>query len=917
MRAFFLLLLVVISVLSSSALEADDDLIVVDSLNRKQRRHQQDSTVETVFTCPEDYELVSATNTCVKRLPPQEVCPAGFTLYPSRLSGSGSEDRYRKNSLLCIKEDVKPPVEFCNHKVRNLAKHHADGDDSSVSPCQDVRHSLPGQASCDLDRGFIISGNGRTCLKRDTASPSLRCVEGDLVDGSRCERAIAIPGTVKCVDDFFLHGDGKTCQRILKERQDMRCPVSYQEHSGGCEKHIHASVEFFCDMGYVLVGGSCTTKETRSIEYFCAEKNSRLDGNICIVDEYVATDSCPEGLRVGVDGKKCVKYIDREADHSCLLGQFDLFHDACVELRESGTDSLVCPRGAHKHGKKCMRHEYAEKAETCELNGVLVDGKEHGTKKCRVCTGSTQIDIDHHTTGGGGSTAHAHDVEQNVAIEEMVDDEQQVLMQDDTFSYSSNSSQDASSQSFSKLFNKHHGGNGGMSKKHNKHFVKTPSCMDRPAVVNCPDGFQENARYNSEKQIVSSLSGSKKPCLKKVIVTGQTECSNGYFLHKGKCVKKEIRDPVADCDDGFTLTEGVCRKAVETDLQCRDGYSFVVEKELCKGISHQSAQSGCPADYERQGNSCTIDKRIPPRLDCPRGFILEIHEHQQNGVQQCVKIMNVPPISTCPSEDYQLDGEFCLKTEYQHPKVECPEGAFFPTISAESGGSTSASSICSKQVVTSPVTQCPESFYLEEDGQKMCVHTSEEPPKISCPDGYIAEEGECRFYERSDQFYRCPDGYEQQESRNYNDNKAVSNTRKNDNFICVKQFTADPILACPAGSFGDKDGWSCIADTRTATTISNPQKRRHPHNDSVGRVHQTRGAMMTNDELEESIKIQHEEIDEMPLDDDKNASSIETENSFVRGHQEEDHDDEPLEKDQDEFSFDSEKEHFQLEDQEP
>eukprot|EP01067_Filipodium_phascolosomae_P002527 Filipodium_phascolosomae@DN2420_c0_g1_i1.p1 len=200
--------------------------------------------------------------------------------------------------------------------------------------------TVPPMVTCP--RNYILSGNGRNCVRQMSVSADSSCAVGYTMQNGQCYRPIFTQPDQICPRDYTRDRNGQ-CVQIDETEVETFCPPSYtlNRARGTCDRTTLADAAPVCSSGFKLSrDGECKRQE----QPFLPDMPPQ----------------CEPGAVLSGSGKCIFKRTDEEEPRRVCPGGYTLQKGYCVKWEEP---DLVCPRAfvLNPNNNLCQR-DYEEPA---------------------------------------------------------------------------------------------------------------------------------------------------------------------------------------------------------------------------------------------------------------------------------------------------------------------------------------------------------------------------------------------------------------------------------------------------------------------------------------------------------------------------------------------------------------------------
>ena len=200
--------------------------------------------------------------------------------------------------------------------------------------------------SCDRFPGYELSG--QYCRKPVYKT---QCPAGFKDTGHDCVKQEVSYNCDRYGKDYELDSANKTC---VKKSYVYKCPEGTENTND--ERYCKVK-QYGCPSGTDLVNGKCV-KTSYTCPTDTSDKNYRLNGTKCIVNEKVKVYSCPSGTSLSSDGKYCIK-TNSSTSYTCKnYPGYELSGNKCLKTITTTNTTYKCDRQTDVlNGSVCLRAE--------------------------------------------------------------------------------------------------------------------------------------------------------------------------------------------------------------------------------------------------------------------------------------------------------------------------------------------------------------------------------------------------------------------------------------------------------------------------------------------------------------------------------------------------------------------------------
>eukprot|EP00920_Eleutheroschizon_duboscqi_P015048 GHVT01034879.1.p1 GENE.GHVT01034879.1~~GHVT01034879.1.p1 ORF type:complete len:387 (+),score=19.09 GHVT01034879.1:2060-3220(+) len=267
------------------------------------------------------------------------------------------------------------------------------------------------------------------------------------------------------------------------------------------------------------------------------------------------------------------------------------------------------------------------------------------------------------------------------------------------------------------------------------------------------------------------------------------KCPEGFQLVNGECVGQRMQPTIIECPKGFKRSGLNCirNEKHKAEHGCPDGYR--IRHDRCISQKSFPASEICSSEnFRLQDGSCFSVELSPPALECPKGY--KIYSDPNGGADRCTKYKAVDPQQVC--DRGKFDGKkYCLVEEMAVANPNCPKGY---TIEADGN--------CVSTDEEDPVVECSHAGWDALDGR--CVHKTISKPSVVCPNGSVQARGKCERFDVVAVNRECHNGI-------LRDGFCVSEIVEPPNVscpkfyhaqdnMCIRRITHKASFTCPPGS---------------------------------------------------------------------------------------------------------------------
>ncbi|KAF8820474.1 hypothetical protein IE077_003132 [Cardiosporidium cionae] len=286
-----------------------------------------------------------------------------------------------------------------------------------------------------------------------------------------------------------------------------------------------------------------------------------------------------------------------------------------------------------------------------------------------------------------------------------------------------------------------------------------------PVQFSCDDGFRME----------------KKSCIRRVVQPFILSCPPLFEIGKDTCQRRVTHKPTLRCSIGSILENGMCRRQiVETvSFGCPEGYiehggdsclkedfapsylgceynNYRMVGDSCHGTITKAPYSQCPAGFHREGTRCVRQREVA-FLGCDSG------KYKGKG---CYKDYH-----SCPMGCSKKNG-ICVCTTIADMEQECDQGYVYDALLKQ----------CKKEVTEASRLTCPPCFFSD----KSCVQFDETPIRATCPIEFLNFGKICAKQVITEPLSMCPEGHAK-------DINCTKDSIRNPDPVCPTGFHYDSV----------------------------------------------------------------------------------------------------------------------------
>ncbi|KAH7650315.1 hypothetical protein FG379_003387 [Cryptosporidium bovis] len=715
------------------------------------------------------------------------------------------------------------------------------------------------QGNWDCPPGSKYDRETHSCLETLTIKPTMVCPANTRLD-EYTSTCIGYVSNVKvCPPGYEEMGDDE-CATFLPPKRS--CPDNLILTDQQCEETTLESPKTICPPGSELMGSICTMNSNNGVKKKCPQ-NSYDSGDYCSIYES-PEKHCLEGYNLNNETGKCTKLISRPAEAFCSEPSAFMDNNECIKVEnlqktcpigfdEDPTNQnlcikernprIICPDGYILKNESCTK-ESKVKVELACPTGYRLDESDNN---CHKIERKTKICPPGFLDNGDECFRTSNPVSicpKGYSKENKFGDCVELRITDPEAKCPEGSFRNGSSCIIKKPLP--------LEYKCLKGNRVGDSCVSEvflPAVYECPHGYSLSEIKQCQKIVeydCSEVNVIQVPCGKYGFMNtdvlnypngGGTYGTCSEVVRNPKtCSRTEAVPAKVTCPIGTVNIGKECLRKEHTKMTrvCSDHSK---DPENCFQIVEVQKVDTCPGNSSKtEDGKCVLLVRLPPKLECPEGYLMEDGNCVQRARKHCppegCTINNIIESSPeCPN-GYEIENEVCIFKHTIEPTRICDEGQNYlnpdkghlcheKTLKTCPGNNCErihrqpleykcdpgerlsfGTKQCENTVTGPKILKCEKPFKLVGD---QCIHdipkecatgncsiTISILPKYKCESGTLISNDKCEVIKRRPANLSCPNDY------SLNNDMCVKYVFKEClNNQCEKKVSYFPTIDCP------------------------------------------------------------------------------------------------------------------------